>query len=130
MTDFHAFNEWLWSCDPRLAVKVQDWHAQWRAMLAHHNRYKLKDGTAFTIDERYRVVVVDKAFALYNLMERSGNDGPMAIYQTPGPLFADLLAHSIRRSGSLSLEDFMTEASRLLIVCYESWEAATGGGNQ
>ncbi|EBC1350149.1 hypothetical protein CT949_17965 [Salmonella enterica] len=128
MTDFYAFIKWLWSCDTRLAVKVQDWHAQWRAMLAHHNRYKLKDGTAFTIDERYRVVVVDEGFALYNLMERSGNDGPMAIYQTPGPLFADLLAHSIRRSGSLSLEDFMTEASRLLIVCYESWEAATGGG--
>lgn len=128
MTDFHAFNEWLWSCDPRLAVRVQDWHAKWRAMLARHNRYELKDGIAFTIDGRYRVVVVDGGFALYNLMELRGNDGPMAIYQTPGALFADLLAHSVRRSGSLSLEDFMTEASRLLIVCYESWEAVTGGG--
>lgn len=56
MTDFNAFSEWLWSCDPGLAVRVQDWHAQWRAMLAHHNRYKLKKQTAFTIDGRYRVV--------------------------------------------------------------------------
>ncbi|EAA4001828.1 hypothetical protein FGH87_18430 [Salmonella enterica] len=39
MTDFNAFSEWLWSCDPGLVVRVQDWHAQWRAMLAHHNRY-------------------------------------------------------------------------------------------
>ncbi|EBO7594088.1 hypothetical protein D0713_25810 [Salmonella enterica] len=130
MTDFHAFNEWLWSCDPRFAVKVQDWHAQWRAMLAHHNRRLPEDKTAFTIDGRYRVVVVDEGFALYNLMERSGNEGPMAIYQTPGPLFADLLAHSIRRSGSLSFEDFMTEASRLLLACHESWDAVTGEGKQ
>ncbi|ELM3227076.1 hypothetical protein RYW84_001051 [Salmonella enterica] len=130
MTDFHAFNEWLWSCDPGLAVKVQDWHAQWRAMLAHHNRYKLKNQTAFTIDGRYRVVVIDEGFALYNLMERSGNEGPMAIYQAPGPLFADLLAHSIRRSGSLSFEDFMAEASRLLLACHESWDAVAGEGEQ
>ena len=42
MTDFNAFSDWLWSCDPGLAVKVRDWHAQWQTMLAHHNRYKLK----------------------------------------------------------------------------------------
>ncbi|EAO8872739.1 hypothetical protein E2W84_25410 [Salmonella enterica] len=130
MTDFNAFSDWLWSCDPGLAVRVQDWHAQWRAMLAHHNRYKLKKQTAFTIDGRYRVVVVDEGFALYNLMERSDNEGPMAIYQTPGPMFADLLAHSVRCSGSLSAEAFMEEASRLLIVCWQTWEALAGGGNQ
>ena len=75
------------------------------------------------------MVVVDEGFALYNLMERSG-EGPMAIYQTPGPMFADLVAHSIRRSGSLSAENFMEEASRLLIVCWQTWEEFAGGGNQ
>ncbi|MGF2651558.1 hypothetical protein ACQUWL_20885 [Serratia marcescens] len=128
MTDFYAFNQWLWSCDPRLAVTVQDWHDQWRAMLAHRSRPQPEDGITFTIDERYRVVVVDSGFALYSLMERSDSEGPLAIYQTPGTLFADLLAHSIRRSGSLSAEDFMTEAARLLNACHEAWETATGEG--
>lgn len=130
MTDFYAFSEWLWSCDPSFAVKVRDWHEHWRTMLAHHNRRLPEDKTAFTIDGRYRVVAVNEGFALYNLMERSGNEGPMAIYQTPGPLFADLLAHSIRRSGSLSFEDFMTEASRLLLACHESWDVVAGEGKQ
>lgn len=130
MTDFNAFNDWLWSCDPGLAVKVQDWHREWQAVLADHNHYLPEDKPAFTIDGRYRVAVVKEGFALYNLMERSGDDGPMAIYQTAGPMFADLLAHSIRRSGSLTAEAFMEEASRLLIVCWQTWEAFTGGGNQ
>ncbi|MGF2654116.1 hypothetical protein ACQUWL_16470 [Serratia marcescens] len=128
MTDFYAFNQWLWSCDPRLAVTVQDWHDQWRAMLAHHPRPLPEDTTTFTIDGRYRVVVTDIGFALYSLMERSDSEEPLAIYQTPGALFADLLTHSIHRSGSLSFDDFMTEAARLLVVCYEAWEAVTGEG--
>lgn len=128
MTDFNAFNKWLWSRDSKLAVKVKDWHAQWRAVLAAHNRHLPEDKPTLTIDGRYRVVVVKEGFALYSMMELSGDEGPLAIYQTPGPMFADLLAHSIRRSGSLTAEAFMEEASRLLIVCWQTWEAFAGGG--
>lgn len=128
MTDFYAFVEWLWGCNPRLAVRTQDYHDSWRKLLAYHNeRQPEAAGGQCIIDGRYLVTSEKHGLALYSLMER--NEGPLAVYHSPGPLFADLIAHSIRRSGHLSAEAFSAESVRLLKDCQRAW-AEFGGGKR
>lgn len=129
-TDFYAFNEWLWRCDPGLAVKVQEWHDLWqnKRVPQQQPRHALSAIT-FSIDGRYRVVCQPEengkpgGFALYSL---EGDSALIAVYQATGTLFADLIAHSIRRTGHRSPEAFIPEAMRLLNVCRQEWAEMAG----
>lgn len=126
MTDFYAFIDWLWGRDPRLAARTQDYHDSWHKLLTHHHESQQETiGGQCIIDGRYRIISEKYGLALYSLMER--NEGPLAIYHSPGPLFADLIAHSIRRSGHLDAGDFIAESARLLKACQVAW-AEFGGG--
>ncbi|TNL01527.1 hypothetical protein CYD30_28010 [Kosakonia cowanii] len=131
MTDFYAFNDWLWRCDPRLAARVQTWHDLWKGKLRHHQQTMTPRGNSFTVDGRYRVEYIPRAdgetdgFALHCLTDPGS---PVAIYQSAGPLFADLIAHSIRRTNHLTAEDFDREARRLLELCHRAWAEFAGGG--
>ncbi|TNL00421.1 hypothetical protein CYD30_28990, partial [Kosakonia cowanii] len=109
MTDFYAFNDWLWRCEPHLAPRVQSRYDQWLNTLRLHQRRIPTGSVSFTVDGRYLIESVagnrDGAenLALYCLTEC--DTSPVAIYQSAGPLFADLIAHSIRRTNHLTAED-------------------------
>lgn len=129
MTDFYAFNKWLWGCDPKLAYQIEKYHDQWCRMLSNHhqNTAALMKGDCI-IDSRYRISQEDYGMALYSLMEYP--DGilprPMAIYRSTGEMFADLIAHSIRRTHHLNSACFADEVTRLARVCTQTWAVHTG----
>ncbi|KAB7715724.1 hypothetical protein GBN32_00355 [Plesiomonas shigelloides] len=118
-TDFYAFNEWLWSCDSHLAVRVQSLHDMWRKKLALHHQKHIESEYEFTVDDRYRVHLSPSGLKLISLMD--ADDAPLAVYQTPGELFADLLAHSIKRANQTNMDAFFTDAHRLIEACQQAW---------
>lgn len=131
MTDFAAFNEWLWSCDPRLAARIQQWHDTWQNKILSQHQTRTLTGGEFIVDSRYRVVSVSGdsglpgGLAFYSLLDRP-DSSPVAIYQSPSMLFSDLIAHSIRRSGPMSVDEMSRETTRLLIECRRAWAAVSG----
>lgn len=131
MTDFTAFNEWLWSCDPRLAVRVQQWHDTWQNKILGQHQIHATQGVEFIVDNRYRVISADAAhnlpggLALYSLQDRH-DSSPIAIYQSPSVLFSDLIAHSIRHSVPMSLSEMTRETNRLLAECCRAWVSVSG----
>lgn len=133
MTDFTAFNEWLWSCDPRLAVRVQQWHDTWQNKILVQHQIHAPQGVKFTVDNRYCVISADETrylpggLALYSLLDRP-DSSPIAIYQSPSVLFSDLIAHRIRHSVPMSLNEMTRETNRLLAECCRAWALVSGEG--
>lgn len=130
MTDFIAFNEWLWSCDPRLAAQVQQWHDTWTQKVVCQQGETFTKGMSFIVDDRYCVEFIGSerdlsgGMALYSLLDRPSS--LIAVFQTPTQLFSELLTHSLRRSGPLTLDEFASESARLVSACRRAWASVTG----
>ncbi|WP_208951715.1 hypothetical protein [Rahnella sp. ChDrAdgB13] len=123
--DIYAFLDWLWGCNPHLAVRAQNYHESWRKMQSLPGKSpQAAPGEDCIIDDRYRVTLDKNGLSLYSLMEDS--EGLLAIYQSPGPLLADLIAHSILHSKQLTARAFFAESARLMMVCETAWTNFAG----
>ncbi|ECX4790703.1 hypothetical protein F6A15_10610 [Salmonella enterica] len=128
MNEINDFIDWLWSVEPALAPRVQDRYTYYLSMIPKINRPDTGIGDSFIIDGKYRVTSAKRGLLLYHLNERDA--ALLAVYQSPGNMFADLIAHSIRNQKASSIQEFTAEVTRLATLCEQEWINFTGGNHE
>ncbi|KFB99670.1 hypothetical protein GTGU_04109 [Trabulsiella guamensis ATCC 49490] len=120
-SDSSDFIDWLWSCEPDLAHRVQMRYSHYLTMQPAGGDNTAAAAGRFIVDGCYRVESDGVNMFLYHHAERDG--ALLSVYQTPVGLFTDLISHSIRTRKADSVAEFVAEITRLASVCIKAWSA-------
>ncbi|CAI1636569.1 Uncharacterised protein [Serratia quinivorans] len=120
MSTPHDFLRWTHQQAPHLRRELTDLYGTWLQSLDDAAECCSPEGE-YTVDSYYTIVRESHRFSLYTA------DAPhpltklrramLAAYSNPAHLIADLIAHSVRRTGTVSLNAYLSESERLTTQC-------------
>lgn len=130
LSDIQDFFNWMWSVDPRIASRLNDWHDHYRRACKQAARSVTTSGDfSFTIDDRYRVDVRDLNHSLnMGLFHINGHDNSAISWSSSEmTLVLDMTTHSVAVKGIHTAEGFIDEYQRLLVLYRTAFQMATAG---
>lgn len=121
----HDFLRWARQHTPRLRQELTDLYSAWLQSLSEAEERYSPEGEC-VIDGYYTIVHESRNFSLYT------TDAPhpltklpralLAAYRDPAHLIADLIAHSVRRTGAISVNAYRGESERLMAQCEAAFQ--------
>ncbi|MDK1707032.1 DUF5405 family protein [Serratia marcescens] len=128
MSTPHDFLRWARQHAPHLRRELTDLYSAWlQAQDEPDDRYA--PGREYLIDGYYTLARESRCFSLYTA------DAPhpvtklrralLAAYNNPACLIADLIAHSVRRAGAISVNAYLDESERLSAQCVAAFQDMT-----
>lgn len=114
------FLSWAQQRAPQLSRELTALYNDWLVQL-ETNVERLPPAGDFLIDRYYTLRREHRQFSLYTPDSPNHSTGErlalLASYRNPGCLIADLIAHSVRRTGAYSVSAYMSTAERLNSKC-------------
>lgn len=121
----HDFLRWTHQQAPCLRQELTDLYNAWLQSLSEAEERYSPEGE-YVIDGYYTIVRESRNFSLYT------TDAPhpltklpralLAAYRDPAHLIADLIAHSVRRTGAISVNAYRDESERLIAQCEAAFQ--------
>lgn len=130
LSDIQDFFNWMWSVDPRLASRLNDWHDYYRRACKQAASSITTSGDfSFTVDDRYRVDVRDLNHSLnLGLFHINGHDHSVISWSSSEmALVLEMTRHSVAVKGINTAEGFIDEYRRLLVLYRAAFQQATAG---
>ncbi|EEX1983648.1 hypothetical protein ACR31P_001030 [Escherichia coli] len=128
LSDIQDFFNWMWSVDPRLASRLNDWHDYYRRACKQAAQSVTTPGDfSFTVDDRYRVDVKGDGEGC-GLFHINGIDSSVISWSSSEmALVLEMTVHSVAVKGIYTAEGFIGEYQRLLVLYRAAFQAVTGG---
>ncbi|EFF5462117.1 hypothetical protein I4J76_004504 [Escherichia coli] len=130
LSDIQDFFNWMWSVDPHIASRLNDWHDYYRRACKQAVRGVTTSGDfSFTVDDRYRVDVKDLNHTLnLGLFHINGHDHSAISWSSSEmALVLEMTRHSVAVKGVNTAEGFIDEYRRLLVLYRAAFQTATAG---